>query len=131
MYQETCTYTQTRLYEYHMAVYQCQKGEMFLHLKLPLKRDVPLVGSGFLNKEALQFKYLWKTLIMYLCPLLSSCVSEREPYSRLERKSYLLQSCSAAFPGVPPLPSALPAWYEDRGGGINWGKISFTAFLSV
>jgi len=75
MYQETCTYTQTRLY--HMAVYQCQKGETFLHLKLSLKRDVPLVGSGFQNKHAVQFKYFWSTLIMCLRPLLASCVSER------------------------------------------------------
>jgi len=79
MYQETCTYTQTRLY--HMAVYQCQKGETFLHLKLSLKRDVPLVGSGFQNKDAVQFKYFWRTLIMCLCPLLVSCVSERAIHS--------------------------------------------------
>jgi len=75
MYQETCTNTQTRLYL--MAVYQCQKGETFLHLKLSLKSDVPLVGSGFQNKDAVQFKYFRRTLIMCLCPLLASCVSER------------------------------------------------------
>jgi len=54
---------------YHMAVYQCQKGETFLHLKPSLKHDVPLVGIGFQNKDAVQFKYFWKTLIMCLYPL--------------------------------------------------------------
>jgi hypothetical protein len=69
------TDTQTRLY--HMVVYQCQKGETFLHLKLSLKHDVHLVGSGFQNKDAVQFKYFWRILTTCLCPLLASCVSER------------------------------------------------------
>ena len=55
MHKEACTYTQTRLYL--MAVLQCQKGETFLHLNPSLKHDVPIVGSGFQNKGAVQFKY--------------------------------------------------------------------------